>query len=133
MDNANANFLVRYLFKRLLNCFRRAANVCLYDDVKLLNTLGDLCEEVVEVCSCICLELFLFCLRTSLVGKGSCHSLVLNSVELVSCERNLVKTDDLNRNRGTCLFELLTVMVGHSSYTAYCRTCYNDISAVERT
>ena len=70
MDNYYLYFIVGYLFKRLLYSLSRSANVSLNDNVKLLYALGYLREQVVEVCSGICLELLFLSLFTTLIRKN---------------------------------------------------------------
>ena len=133
MDNADLDLLVGDLLKRLLNSLGRAANVSLNDNVKLLDTLGYLSKEVVKICSCVSLEGFFLSLSLTLLGKLSCHSLVLNCVELVTCERYVRKTDYFNRNRGSCFLNYLSVVVVHRSYTSNRSSRDNYIAVTERS
>ena len=133
VDNANLDFLVGKLEKRCLNRLNRAVNVCLNDDVQILNALGDLCKQIIQVCSCVCLEGVFLCLVAALIRQRSCHSFVLNCLELIACRGNLGKTGDLNGNRGSSCLEGSAQVVGHRTNVTDCRTCNNDVATAERT
>ena len=133
MDYSYLNFFVGELFERCLNSLSGTANVCLNDDVKFLGTLVDLSKEIVKAYSGVELELLLLSLFTSLIGKFTSHSFVLNSVELVTCHGNLSKTCDLNGNRGTCFLNYFTAVVSHRSYVTNRCTCDNSVACAECT
>ena len=67
MDDLYLHLIVGDLLKRLLYGLGGADNVCLDDDIELLDALGDLREQIVEVRTGIGLEGVLFCLRTEFV------------------------------------------------------------------
>ena len=77
MNYVYSYFLVRELFKRLLNSLNRALNVCLYDNLKLLNLAElHLVKEVVKRNLGLRIEDFLFLCSLSLVNKSSCKTFV---------------------------------------------------------
>ena len=133
VNNANLNFLVGKLEKRCLNRLNRAVYVCLNNDVQILNTLGDLCKQIVEVCTCVCFESIFLSLVATLICQCSCHSFIFNCLEFVTCRGNLGKTGDLYGNRGSSCLERSAQVVGHRTNVTNCGTCNNNITTVECT
>ena len=134
MDYVYSYFLVRELFKRLLNSLNRALNVCLYDNLKLLNLAElHLVKEVVKRNLGLRIEDFLFLCRLSLVNKCSCKAFVTYCVKDVTANRHFVKSRNLNRNGRTCLLYSFALVVCHNSYSAHAGACDNCVALVERT
>ena len=133
VDNLHLNFLVGKLHKGRADCLGRSAHVGLNDDVEFLNAFLDLAEQILQIYLGGGVERIVLRLLTALIRQGSCHSLVLNGVELVTGLRNLGQTDDLNGNGRTCLRDGLTAVVQHSAYTANGGTGDHDIACVQCT
>ena len=133
MDYLHLNFLIGKLHKGCANCLGRSAHVGLHDDIQFLNAFLDLAEQILQIHLGGGVERIVLRLLTALIRQSSCHSLILNGVELVTGLRHLGQTNDLNGNGGTGFLDGLTAVVQHSAYTANGGTGNHDIACVERT
>lgn len=97
MIDLDLDLVGRKLEQRGFDRLGRAVDVTLDDDVKLLDALGNLREQVVEADLGVGLELVFPLLGAALLGELTRHAFVFDSVELITRGGDLRKSDDLHR------------------------------------
>ena len=121
--------------ERLLDCLCRAADICLDHDVQILDavlTCG--IEQILQLADRVCLEALVLCLvawRCSARVRAMRSSSTAPNSSPAS--GTCVKTDELDRDGGPCLLDVLALVVNHRADAADCRAGNDDIARMERT
>ena len=132
MDHPHPDFLVGQLLQGGLHRLRGALDVSFDNHVQGLHLTGlDLTEQILQGdLTHIAVQAALL-LRLTLLGQLAGHTFISHGVEIVAGLRHLAHTDNLHRDGGTGLRELLPLGVGHGTDAANGGTGDDDIALVE--
>ena len=120
MDNADADFLVGDFLQALLDGFGRALHIRLDDDGQLLHIVGShLVKQVIQRDLGVGGKLLFLRLGGAAVRQLTGKALVLDRLKQLACFGDLGQTGDLHRGGGTCLGDLLTLVVAHGTHTTH--------------
>ena len=133
MNDIDLDLIGRKLLERLFDRLGGTADICLDDDVQVLDALGNLVEQGIERDARRRLELFLAGLLTALLRKAARHFIVLDGVELVARHGDFGETDDLGGDARSRDLHLLAALVRHGADTPDGGTRDDDIARMERT
>ena len=115
MDNLYYNLFVGQLHKTLLYCLYRTLYVSLDNQRQLFYiTCLDLAEQIIQrqLGFGILKQLvFAFCNESLCIG--TCFLLVFCRHQHITCARNVIQSQDLNRHGRACLFYAASLIIHH--------------------
>ncbi|RMT41165.1 hypothetical protein ALP47_05114 [Pseudomonas savastanoi] len=133
-DYAHLHFVVTQAAQGALQCFQRTADVGFEDDVKrLLLFLTHVLEDVLQLAGMSASQFDLAELALAEQSDFAGFLLVSQHRHLVASIRSTVKTQDFDRDRRTCFFDRLAVLVKHGTDAAEVRTDQNHVALTQRT
>ncbi len=132
MDRVDANLGLVHLVQRVLKGLDGALDVCLDDEVELLDLLiGHGREEVLQGDVLDLVLLLDAGLEGTLVGELARVTLVLKDTELVAGHRNALQSQDLDRVGGQCGCYVVAMGIHHGADLAEAHASHDGVAHMQ--